>query len=86
MRYLRGIDWAQLDELANGHREITGSSLLIWGERDPFFPPERAREMVDQFRDCRGFVVVPATRLLPHEEQPAVVADHILRFFEGTGA
>ncbi len=81
MRYVRGIDWKQLDALATDHQKITGPSLLLWGERDPFFPKERAREMVSQFRDCRDLIVIPNTRLFPHEERPDLVAQHLLTFF-----
>ncbi len=85
MRYVRGIDWKQLDQLAVDHAKIVGSSLLVWGEHDPFFPIDRARAMVPQFKDCRGLVVIPQTKLLPHEERPELVAEHVLAFF-GAGA
>ena len=37
--------------------------------------------MVPQFKDCRGLVVIPQTKLLPHEERPELVAEHVLGFF-----
>jgi pimeloyl-ACP methyl ester carboxylesterase len=80
MRYLRGIDWALVDQLASDHQRIKNPVLLIWGERDTIFPVERARTMAAQFPDCRGFVVVPGAKLLVHEERPQVVAEHICRF------
>lgn len=81
IRYALGIDWAQLDGLAQGHREIRGEVLLLWGEQDPFFPIERARGMVDDFPRCRGLVAIPGCKLLPHEERPDVVLQHTLAFF-----
>ena len=33
-----------------------------------------------QLRDCRGFHLVPGAKLLVHEEQPAIVAEHTLAF------
>lgn len=79
--YARGIDWTQLDALAEGHRQIKGSVLLLWGERDPFFPIAEARPMVSQFADCRGLIPIADCRLLPHEERPEVVTQHLLEFF-----
>ena len=79
--YARGIDWAQLDALAEGHGRIKAPVLLLWGDRDPFFPVEDARRMVPQFANCRGFVEIPGCKLLPHEEKPEVVSKHILDFF-----
>jgi pimeloyl-ACP methyl ester carboxylesterase len=78
--YLRGIDWALVDSLATRHREITSPVLLVWGAEDRMFPPARARTMVSQLADCRGFHVVPGARLLVHEEKPDVVADLLLTF------
>lgn len=80
MRYLRGIDWALVDRLATDHATIKNPVLLIWGEEDRIFPVQRARSMVAQFADCRGLHVVPGAKLFVHEEQPEVVAAHILAF------
>ena len=80
LRYLRGIDWGLVDQLAEEHRKITNPVLFVWGEQDSIFPAARARAMTSQLPDCRGFHVVPGAKLLVHEERPAVVADHILPF------
>ena len=80
LRYLRGIDWALVDRLAVDHQRITNPVLLIWGEDDTIFPAQRARAMVAQFSDCRGFEIVPNAKLLVHEEQPQAVAEHVVRF------
>lgn len=80
LRYLRGIDWALVDRLAEEHRRITNPVLFIWGEHDTIFPPQRARAMVSQLADCRGFEVVPNAKLLVHEERPEAVAEHIRSF------
>jgi pimeloyl-ACP methyl ester carboxylesterase len=79
--YARGIKWEQLDELAAGHRKLAGPVLLLWGERDPFFPIEEARQMIPQFTSCRGLITLPGCKLLPHEEKPELVASHLLEFF-----
>jgi haloalkane dehalogenase len=80
LRYLCGIDWAFLDRLAQDHRKIRNPVLFIWGEEDVTFPLQRARVMSEQLPDCRGFAVIPAAKLLVHEERPAEVAQHVLRF------
>lgn len=82
IRYLRGIDWAFVDQLAEDHKRIANPVMLIWGEADTIFPAQRARVMVSQLADCRGFHVVPGAKLLVHEEQPALVAEHIRGFFD----
>ena len=81
IRYARGIDWKQLDGLADGHRAIRGPVLLIWGDRDPFFPIDRARTMAGDFPDGRGLITIERAKLLPHEEHPAVVVRHLEAFF-----
>jgi pimeloyl-ACP methyl ester carboxylesterase len=80
IRYARGIDWNQLDQLATDHAKIRGPVLLVWGDRDRFFPIDQARAMIPQFRECRGLVEIPGTRLLPFEEKPDVVLPHIESF------
>jgi len=80
LRYLGGIDWPFLDRLAQEHRRIRNPVLFIWGEQDSIFPVRRARAMVEQLADCRGFAVVPEAKLLVHEERPAEVAQRILSF------
>lgn len=81
IRVLHGIDWALVDGLAVRHRDIAAPVLLVWGENDTVFPPARARVMVDQLGDCRGFVVVPRARLFVHEERPDEVATIAMNFF-----
>lgn len=78
-RYLTGLKWPIVDDLARRHAELKMPVLLIWGEDDPTFPVERARQMLPQFPDAR-LVVVPATKLLPHEEKPEQVAQAVLAF------
>ena len=79
-RYLRGIDWALVDSLAEGHARIRSPVLLIWGADDPTFPLARAQTMVAQFADCRGLKAIPGAKLLVHEEKPGAVAELALEF------
>jgi haloalkane dehalogenase len=80
IRYLRGIDWGFVDDLAEEHAKIRNPVLWIWGENDPTFPISRARVLESQLPDCRGFRVIPAAKLLVHEERPEEVAEAILAF------
>jgi pimeloyl-ACP methyl ester carboxylesterase len=79
-RYLVGLHWNIVDALAQRHAELRMPVLLVWGEDDPTFPIDRARGMIPQFADCRGLTPVAGTKLLPHEEKPAVVAEIVREF------
>jgi pimeloyl-ACP methyl ester carboxylesterase len=79
-RYLLGIDWALLDALKMDHAKITAPVLLVWGEKDPVFPVEKARAMAVQFANCAGFVAIPGGKLFVHEEMPQAVLP-VLRDF-----
>ena len=80
IRYALAIDWNDVDALADVHKRIAAPVLLVWGEKDKFFPVAQAREMVGQFHHCAGFVSVPRTRLLVHEERPDAVAEAAVPF------
>lgn len=55
---------------------------LVWGDRDPFFPVGRAREMADSFPDA-SLTVVEGAGLFSHEERPAEVAAALLPVLVG---
>jgi pimeloyl-ACP methyl ester carboxylesterase len=78
--YLRGIDWQMVDGMRGEHAAITIPTLLIWGEQDPIFPIERAREMATQLPNCRGLAIIPKAKLFVHEERPDEVAKVALDF------
>ncbi len=59
-----------IDGLAEIHPKITCPTLFVWGEGDPFFPVEKAREMAEQFGGPTRFEVIEKARLLVHEEHP----------------
>ena len=85
-RYLVGLHWPIVDALRTRHAEIRMPVLLVWGEDDPTFPVPLAREMTRQIPDCRGFVTVPGTKLLLHEERPDEVCRAIVPFLRGEQA
>ena len=78
-RYLRGLVWGPVDDLAKAHARLTMPVELIWGADDPTFPVAQARHMVMQFPDAR-LVEIPGARLLVHEEKPADVVRAVLGF------
>ena len=80
IHYLRGIDFDLVDRLGTEHANITAPTLLIWGEHDTVFPVERAREIIPQLGNCKGFVVVPDARLFVQEEKPHTVARLVEEF------
>jgi pimeloyl-ACP methyl ester carboxylesterase len=77
VRILKSFRARHLDELEAIHRRIAVPVQLVWGEHDIFFPPDRARAMVDSFADAR-LEVVRGAGLFSHEERPAEVAAALL--------
>lgn len=69
---LRDFDLRLIDGLASVHARIKAPTLCVWGERDPFFPVEKARAMLPQFAGGARLVSVPHARLFVHEEAPEV--------------
>jgi haloalkane dehalogenase len=78
--YAKGINWARVDDLAQIHPTLPQAVLLVWGDKDPFFPIAHARAMMSQFKDCRGLHVIEGGKLLTHEEFPDQVATAALTF------
>jgi haloalkane dehalogenase len=84
VRVLRSFDMRLIDELVEVHRRIDVPVHLVWGDQDPFFPVEWAREMVETFPDAR-IDVVEGAGLFSHEERPADVARALLPTLLGDG-
>ena len=74
---LRSFDVGLVDELAGLHARTHVPVQLVWGALDPFFPVQRARDMVGGFPDAHLTVVDDAS-LFVHEERPAEVARALL--------
>ena len=77
IRLLRSFDQQFVRDLAAIHRRIVVPVQMVWGDQDPFFPVEWAREMVGTFDDARLDVIAGAG-LFSHEERPAEVAKALL--------
>lgn len=66
-----------IEELAQVHAKINVPVALVWGEDDPFFPIEWARQMVSTFSNAQ-LHVIPEAKLFSHEEKPKEVAQALL--------
>jgi haloalkane dehalogenase len=73
------FDWSVIDRMEETHRKIVAPALLLWGERDPWFPLSRARKMVSQFPGGAEVRALPG-RLFVHEELPHLWANQALEF------
>lgn len=82
MGLLDGFDFALIDALAAVHARIKAPTLCVWGERDPFFPAEKARGMLPQFGGGASLVTIPGAKLFAHEDRPAEFAAHAVPFLE----
>lgn len=76
-RLLRSFDMADVTDLPAIHRQLGVPVKLVWGDRDPFFPVERARAMVPTFPNA-SIDVIEGAGLFSHEEAPAEVAASLL--------
>lgn len=82
MGLARDFDWADTDALAEAHTRITGPTLMLWGDGDPYFPVGKAKAMADQFAGGATLISRPDGRLFVHEEHPGWFAEHTVRHFE----
>ena len=77
MRLLRSFDFRHVHELKALHAKVDVPVVLVWGERDAFFPVAWARDMVADFADA-NLAVIAGAGLFAHEERPAEGAAALL--------
>ena len=82
VRVLKSFDMRYVTELAEIHTRLDVPVQLVWGDRDPFFPVERATAMVTEFPDAE-IDVIRGAGLFSHEEAPAEVARALLPMLTG---
>ena len=82
IKLLKSFDYDHVDRLGEIHRQIDAPVQLVWGDQDPFFPVDRAREMVSTFPDAR-LEVIEGAGLFSHEERPGDVAAALLPVLAG---
>ena len=76
-KLLKSFDMRHVNGLPSIHARIDIPVKLVWGDRDPFFPVERAEAMVAEFPNAT-IDVLPGVGLFSHEEAPADVARSLL--------
>lgn len=81
---LRSFDMKLVTDLPAVHRQLDVPVRLVWGDQDPFFPVDQAREMVDTFPDAT-LEIIKGAGLFSHEEMPAEVAQALLPTLVGNG-
>lgn len=64
------------------HPKLTMPTAFLWGLRDRFFPLENARKALAAMPGGQEIFTVEDSALLVHEEQPAIYAQHMQRFFD----
>lgn len=74
---LKNFDTRFIHELGEVHARIDVPVQLVWADRDPFFPLDWAREMVDTFPNA-AIRVIEDAKLFLHEERPEQVASAML--------
>lgn len=70
----RTLRFEVVDGLAAAHARITAPTLMVWGDRDPYFPVGQARAMAGQFGGPTRFESLPDASLFVHEEKPETFA------------
>ena len=83
VRLLQSFDMKLVTRLREVHARIDVPVKLVWGDRDPFFPVERARAMVGEFPNA-SLDELAGVGLFSHEEAPAEVATALLPTLLGT--
>ena len=81
---LRSFDMQHVTGLTDIHRRLDVPVMLVWGDRDPFFPAERAKAMVPTFPNAE-IEIIEGVGLFSHEEAPAEVAAALLPTLTRTG-
>ncbi len=76
-KLFRDFDLRWVYDLNSVHSRIDVPVRLVWGDSDPFFPIELARDMVWTFTNA-DIVEIKGATLMVHEERPAAVAKALL--------
>lgn len=69
-RFMRDFDFADVDRLRPRYETLRMPTLLLWGERDRFFPVAEGRRLAGMLPGTVRFETIPDAGLLVHEERP----------------
>ena len=83
VKLLKSFDMTHVTGLPAIHRQLDVPVKLVWGDRDPFFPVDRAKAMVSTFPNAT-IDVIEGAGLFSHEEAPAKVAASLLPLWSGS--
>ena len=83
VKLLKSFDMKKhVEALAQIHPKIDVPVQLVWGDKDPFFPVAKAREMVSEFPNAQ-LTEIRGAGLFCHEERPKEVAEALLPVLAG---
>ena len=82
IRLLKTFDTDLVAQLGEVHGRIDVPVKMVWGSEDPFFPVDKAREMVGTFADA-SLDVIEGAGLFCHEEAADRVAAALLPTLAG---
>jgi pimeloyl-ACP methyl ester carboxylesterase len=85
LRFIRDFDWADVDAVRARYDALRMPKLLLWGERDRFFPVAQGRRLAEMLPEPRRFEVVSGAGLFIHEERPEAWAQLVGEFLRGSG-
>lgn len=85
LKFLVLMNLSRVDDFEELHRRLTMPTAFVWGEDDPTFEIEHAREMAKQFPNVHGFTTVPKAKLFLHEEFVEETLRPSLEFLTGGG-
>ncbi|WP_394830581.1 alpha/beta hydrolase [Pendulispora rubella] len=71
------LDFGVVEGLVHVHRRILAPTLLVWGTEDPFFPIDKARNMVSQFGGGAELRAIQGASLYCHEDRAAEFLAHV---------
>ena len=69
MRFVVQFDMREVGLIP--HQRLTMPKMILWGERDAFFPLAKGRELYERLPEPRRFAGIARCGVFPQEERPA---------------
>ena len=86
MGLLDTFDFGDVEHLAEVHTHLRAPVLLLWGDRDPWFPLSEAKRMLPDLPPGSALEVLEGAKLFAHEEQAEDFARRALCFLQSRAA